>query len=132
MIVSRLIILHDSFLDTLGCHIQCNVYLPVFFTPFRGQNTKLYRIKCTSCIPVRLYQPENPAHLHQSLRGSCPFLFPHHRLLAAISFLISSFFSGFSSKILEREISAPFTSKYGFSVVAPIRMIVPSSTNGSR
>ena len=40
--------------------------------------------------------------------------------------------SGFSSKMREREISAPLTSKYGFSVVAPMRMTVPSSTNGRR
>ncbi len=39
---------------------------------------------------------------------------------------------GFSSKILERETSALLTSKYGFSVVAPMSVSVPSSTNGSR
>ena len=46
--------------------------------------------------------------------------------------LISSFSSGFNSNIIDLDIKAPFTSKYGFSVVAPIRIIVPSSTNGSR
>ncbi len=46
--------------------------------------------------------------------------------------LMSCFPSGLSSKITEREIKAPFTSKYGFSVVAPISMIVPSSTKGSK
>ena len=30
------------------------------------------------------------------------------------------------------EIKAPFTSKYGFSVVAPIKIRVPSSTNGNK
>ena len=35
-------------------------------------------------------------------------------------------------RIVDREISAPFTSKYGFSVVAPISVTVPSSTKGSR
>ena len=44
-----------------------------------------------------------------------------------ISALISSIDNGCNSKITEREISAPFTSKYGFSVVAPIRISVPSS-----
>lgn len=38
----------------------------------------------------------------------------------------------FSSKMMEREIKAALTSKYGFSVVAPMRMMVPSSTNGRR
>ena len=45
---------------------------------------------------------------------------------------ISSASSGFSSKIRDRERSAEFTSKYGFSVVAPMRMMVPSSTKGRR
>ena len=40
--------------------------------------------------------------------------------------------SGFSSNITERETNALFTSKYGFSVVAPINIIVPSSTKGRR
>ena len=38
----------------------------------------------------------------------------------------------FNSKMIDLERSAPFTSKYGFSVVAPIRMMVPSSTKGRR
>ena len=46
--------------------------------------------------------------------------------------LISSFSKGFNSKITERDSSAPFTSKYGFSVVAPTKITVPSSTKGSR
>jgi len=33
---------------------------------------------------------------------------------------------------MERDSKAPLTSKYGFSVVAPIRIIVPSSTKGRR
>ena len=37
-----------------------------------------------------------------------------------------------NSKIAEREINAPFTSKYGFSVVAPISTRVPSSTKGNK
>lgn len=40
--------------------------------------------------------------------------------------------SGRSSKILERETRARFTSKYGFSVVAPMSVRVPSSTKGRR
>ena len=40
--------------------------------------------------------------------------------------------SGFNSKMMDLEISAEFTSKYGFSVVAPMRITVPSSTKGSR
>ena len=36
------------------------------------------------------------------------------------------------SKTVDLDINALFTSKYGFSVVAPIRITVPSSTNGSR
>ena len=36
------------------------------------------------------------------------------------------------AEITDLEISAPFTSKYGFSVVAPIRIRVPSSTKGRR
>ena len=43
-----------------------------------------------------------------------------------------AFSNGFNSYHMDREISAPFTSKYGFSVVAPISTSVPSSTNGNR
>ena len=39
---------------------------------------------------------------------------------------------GFNSNILDLDTRARFTSKYGFSVVAPMRVTVPSSTNGSR
>ena len=49
-----------------------------------------------------------------------------------ISCFIFSVESGFNSNTIEREIKAPLTSKYGFSVVAPIRINVPSSTNGKR
>ena len=34
--------------------------------------------------------------------------------------------------VRDLDIKAPFTSKYGFSVVAPISMTVPSSTYGRR
>ena len=40
--------------------------------------------------------------------------------------------SGCSTKTRVRESSAPMTSKLGFSVVAPIRVTVPSSAGGSR
>ena len=42
--------------------------------------------------------------------------------------VISSLFNGSSFRILHRESSGDITSKDGFSVVAPIRMRVPSST----
>ena len=49
-----------------------------------------------------------------------------------ISVLILSAVSGCSSKIIDLDIKAVFTSKYGFSVVAPIKITVPSSTKGNR
>lgn len=39
--------------------------------------------------------------------------------------------SGFSLKTIDLEIKALLTSKYGFSVVAPINITVPFSTKGS-
>ena len=41
---------------------------------------------------------------------------------------ISALLSGFSVKTCMRESSAEMTSKLGFSVVAPMRVMVPSST----
>ena len=37
-----------------------------------------------------------------------------------------------STNTLQRESSAPFTSKEGFSVVAPMRMMLPFSTKGRK
>ena len=48
------------------------------------------------------------------------------------SLLTLSLESGLSSNILDLDTRARLTSKYGFSVVAPMRMTVPSSTNGRR
>ena len=45
---------------------------------------------------------------------------------------MSSGLSGWSTNTRVRESSAPITSKLGFSVVAPIRVMVPSSAGGSR
>ena len=45
---------------------------------------------------------------------------------------ISSALNCFKTKTLHLDKSAPFTSKEGFSVVAPIRMIAPFSTNGRK
>ena len=44
---------------------------------------------------------------------------------------ISSSVNGLSFITIDLEIKALLTSKYGFSVVAPINIIVPFSTNGS-
>ena len=43
---------------------------------------------------------------------------------------MSSIFKGSSLITIDLEIKALFTSKYGFSVVAPIKITVPSSTYG--
>ena len=59
-----------------------------------------------------------------------PFSLSETALLS--STIISFLPSGLSSKIIDLEINAGFTSKYGFSVVAPISVRVASSTKGSR
>ena len=46
--------------------------------------------------------------------------------------LIFSIERAFNSNIILLETRALLTSKYGFSVVAPIKIIVPSSTYGKR
>ena len=49
-----------------------------------------------------------------------------------ISAFIAAASSRFSTSTWLRESSAPFSSKDGFSVVAPTRMMVPSSTTGQK
>ena len=75
---------------------------------------------------------EVEGRLHLSGLYSFPFLFVLSLTARRMSSLTSEISRDFSSKMMEREIKAALTSKYGFSVVAPMRMMVPSSTNGRR
>ena len=118
MIISALIIIDHTFLDAFGRHIDCDMDQSVI-APVCCQDAQFDRIQRTPRIPARYISQEFNT---RSSELPIPFSVSLTALLSSV--LISSFSSGLSSKITDLEISALFTSKYGFSVVAPIRTTV--------
>ncbi len=82
--------------------------------------------KATLASPLQLFAMNSRAS------SSIVIFNPLYPLGLVSALLIISFMSlgsrGLSSNTTDLDISALFTSKYGFSVVAPINMITPSST----
>ena len=130
MVVSVFVVADDAFLDALRCHIQGDVDETVFATG-GSEDAQFDGIEGISGVAA--------CHVCKEVEGV--FIYPgfivsHSFVLSLtarrMSSLTSEISRDFSSKMMEREIKAALTSKYGFSVVAPMRMMVPSSTNGRR